>query len=246
MHAIEDEQSLFLRLNRRYGLRKRCNAVAEMKPSGGRLLDVGCATGVFLNGMRRTGKWEVFGVEPNASAADYARRRFGIEVHTGMLREAGYPDEHFDVVSLWHVIEHVLEPVADLREVRRILKPNGLLVLTTPNLDSFDARLFGRFWAGLETPRHLFVFSLSTLTRLLSGLGFELVRKRCINGTWWAFATSIQFLAEEKLRRVPSQGKLWEGFRIILPLRLLLLPYFLTADRLGKGSNITLFFVRRP
>src|SRR5262245_22180597 len=130
--AIEDDPHWWKRLDRAYGRRRRCAAVHAAAGRPGVLLDVGCATGIFLDGMRRLG-WQVQGVEPTESAAQYARSRLGLEVFGGRLEEAGFADASFDAITLWDVLEHVHEPRVVLNELARLLRPGGLLVLSLPN-----------------------------------------------------------------------------------------------------------------
>jgi SAM-dependent methyltransferase len=133
---------------------------------GGRALDVGCGTGAQMDAARRLG-WEVHGVEPSPAAAEFARKTLGLPVVTGTLESAAYPDEHFDVVNLCHVLEHLPDPVATLREVARVLRPNGLVLLAVPNHRSLVALAFGQRWFPWEVPRHLYHFSPATLAALL-------------------------------------------------------------------------------
>ncbi len=99
----------------------------------GRLLDIGCAMGAFLSIARDNG-WQCHGVERSAYAASVARQRHsGIEIFAGRLRDKGYPSGFFDVITMWDVIEHLPDPLEELKEVRRILKPGGLLLVNTPN-----------------------------------------------------------------------------------------------------------------
>ncbi len=178
-----------------YGMRKRASFVTRYK-SGGRWLDVGCAAGVFLHRFQRAqapGAWELHGVEPNPQAAEVARSRYGLQVITGTLEQAAYPDASFDVVTLWDVLEHLHDPLDSLNEIRRILKPGGVLALRVPNLDSWDAHLFGRYWAGLEPPRHLYVFAPATLTRLLEKAGFQVSQVSTRVGSYPTFVLSLQF-----------------------------------------------------
>jgi SAM-dependent methyltransferase len=119
----------------------------------GRALDVGCGTGSQMDAARRLG-WQVYGVEPSPAAAETARRTLGLCVVTGTLEAAAYPDEHFDVVSLSHVLEHLPDPVGTLVEVARVLRPGGLCLLAVPNHRSLQALAFGSRWFPWEVPRH--------------------------------------------------------------------------------------------
>ncbi len=150
---------------------KSCLALIEkQRPGKGRILDVGCAAGFFLQAAKQGG-WQEYGVEPSRWLAGYGRKNLGLNVKAGTLKEAKFPD-YFDVVTLWDVLEHVPDPSAELREIRRVLKPGGLLVVNYPNFGSKLARLAGRRWWFLLSV-HLFYFTPHTLKAMLEGNGFE-------------------------------------------------------------------------
>jgi len=147
----------------------------DLKP--GRLLDVGCGNGVFLHRMHKLG-WSATGLDFDASAIENAKARYGSELtvlHTD-LPNAHFPDNSFDAVTMNHVIEHVLDPVALLAETRRILKAGGRLAVATPNIGSFGHKKFRDDWRGLETPRHLQVFSLKALEQCARKASFSFVK----------------------------------------------------------------------
>ncbi|MEF7616692.1 class I SAM-dependent methyltransferase [Aquincola sp. MAHUQ-54] len=161
------------------GLRARRDAAdgeVRLLPAqaGGRLLDVGCGSGEWLATMRRHG-WQVAGVEFDDTAAALARSR-GLAVATGTLEQQRFAPASFDAITLNHVIEHVPDPAATLRECARLLRPGGRLVLFTPNAASLGHAWFGACWRGLEPPRHLQVLSPPAMQRLLDGAGFAGVR----------------------------------------------------------------------
>jgi len=183
--------SWLLRQAIRYGVYKRCRYVTHHKHSG-RILDVGCSTGIFLQGMRNSGDWEPYGVEINEHAAHIAQEH-GLDVRLGTLEQAGFADEFFDVVTLWDVLEHLHDPSGSLREIYRILKPDGLLVIRVPNASSWDSRLFGRYWAGLDSPRHLYVFTPVTLDALLTANHFQSVARSSQIGAYPTFLLSLRF-----------------------------------------------------
>ncbi len=138
----------------------------------GRLLDVGCGSGANMEWLRSLG-WQVAGIEPDPEAVAAARRR-GLDVEAGTLESRAYPDGAFDAVLLNHVIEHVPDPRRTLGECRRVLAPSGRLVIQTPNAASWLHRRFKRDWRGLEPPRHLQVFRLAPLARLLDECRFAI------------------------------------------------------------------------
>jgi 2-polyprenyl-3-methyl-5-hydroxy-6-metoxy-1,4-benzoquinol methylase len=154
--------------------RDRVRRIGAIVPSG-RLLDVGCAAGFFL--LAASERYEVAGVELSAFAAQYAREEFGLQVFTGELADTRFDDGAFDVVTLWDVIEHVLEPRAVIAEAARVTRPDGLLVLTTGNIEGRLARRNLERWNLMTPPAHLTFFSPSTLERLLNGSGFEIIRR---------------------------------------------------------------------
>jgi SAM-dependent methyltransferase len=142
----------------------------------GRLLDVGCGSGDWLVGMRGLG-WSVEGTDPDIAATRAAAEQ-GVTAFCGFLEERRFPDDHFDVVCLNHVIEHLSSPLETLEECYRVLKPGGRLVVATPNTDSWSHRVFRGSWRGLEPPRHLHLFSRSSLSRAMRSAGFNDIRLR--------------------------------------------------------------------
>ncbi|MBE0410916.1 MAG: class I SAM-dependent methyltransferase [Anaerolineales bacterium] len=176
----------------RYGIEKRGRIVRNHKKSG-RLLDIGCATGVFLAGMKVHPEWELIGVEINKQAAEIAREQNQLNVVHGTLEDAGFPSEFFDAVTMWDVLEHLHDPSSSLKEIHRILKPDGVLVFRVPNLNSWDAKLFGAAWAGLDAPRHLYVFDPQTLSSLLAKNNFEIHKMGCNIGSYPTFLLSLRF-----------------------------------------------------
>ena len=144
---------------------------------GGRLLDVGCGNGVFLDVMRQLG-WEVTGVDPDGAAVTVARQKLGLQVFEGSLEEAGLPGGHFDAITMNHVIEHVPDPIGTLRECHRVLRPGGRLVVATPNISSLGRRLFDDAWVLWDPPRHLHLFSQSALRACAELAGLEISELR--------------------------------------------------------------------
>lgn len=162
------------------GLKREANALRFMmlgdeKP--GRLLDVGCGGGRFLRRMQKRG-WQVAGTDFDEQAANKVTRRYGIKTHVGDLPQCKLPAESFDAITLSQAIEHLYDPVSTLRECLRILKPGGLLVMTTPNAASIGATEFGASWRGWEAPRHLQLFTVDSLLKLTRQTGFEIVEAR--------------------------------------------------------------------
>ena len=234
--ATTDRASRLNRASVNYGMRKRCRAVTQHK-SGGRLLEIGCATGTFLAAMRALGTWNVFGVDTSEYAVQKARDQLGLDVFHGQIEEARFLDSFFDVVVLWDVLEHLPDPKSTLLEIRRVLTNNGLLIFRVPSMDSLDSKLFGPYWAGLDAPRHFSVFSRATLGRLLETTGFYLERITCFSGTYPAFVLSVRFWARDHL---PPRTQAWVRKALeSLAVRILVTPLFKVVDWLKKSTVIT-------
>lgn len=150
--------------------KKRLAEIEKVKPLGGSILDVGCATGFFLS--TTCPKWSPHGVELSEASSSYARDRYGIKVTTGTLKQASYQDDYLDVITMWDVIEHLAHPLEELLEANRILKQDGLLVLTTGDVNSLFARICGQAWHLYNPPQHLSFFSEKTIRLLLKKGGF--------------------------------------------------------------------------
>ena len=159
----------FLILGRR--LKKYvCMYLDKEKP--GRLLEVGCGNGDRLRHMRSLG-WDAIGIEIDPAAQRLAEKKSGCKVYSEDLETIQFQDHSFDAVIMSHVIEHVDDPVGLLKECLRILKPGGKFVATTPNALSLGHRFFKSDWRGLEPPRHLYIFSTSSIQKMLALLGVQ-------------------------------------------------------------------------
>jgi SAM-dependent methyltransferase len=141
--------------------------------AGKRILDVGCGRGMTLRALGRRGA-DVYGTQLSPSAARAAERLIGAgRVFVGELRGAGLPAASFDAVTLWHVLEHVVDPVETLTEVARLLKPNGLVYVEVPNAGGWTARTFGRDWLAWDVEHHAWHFTPPTLEAVASRAGLR-------------------------------------------------------------------------
>lgn len=166
--------------------------------SKGRLLDIGCSYGYFLKLAEKYG-WESYGVEISDYVSRYCREKSGLNVFTGEVNEAHYPDQHFDVITIFHVLEHTLDPRNYLREINRILKKEGLFVVAVPNIGCLRAKLAKKNWALFMPVEHLYYFSAETLILLLNKTGFQPVKVDTSGGTY--VLTAIDKLGLGNLRQ---------------------------------------------
>jgi ubiquinone/menaquinone biosynthesis C-methylase UbiE len=205
----------------------------------GTLLDVGCGGGRFLNRMQKRG-WKVEGSDFDEQATKKVTSRYGIKTYVGDLCQCELPSNSFDVITMSQTIEHLYTPETTLRECLRILKPGGLLVMTTPNVNSIAAAEFGAHWRGWEAPRHLHLFSVESLQRLTQHVGFEIGEAR-------SYTAGCSGVYRVSLSLQHPEAASWLG-----QLKLLIWSYRkeLLEDRIQKthpntGQNI-LIRARKP
>jgi SAM-dependent methyltransferase len=165
-----------------------CRHMPRPPSGGGLLLDVGCGNGRFLELASEMG-WRVEGIDLDPVAVETAKT-LGFSVRCGTIKVLDDVSEHYDVITLSHVIEHVYDPLSLLTSLRRLLKPEGVLWLETPNLDSLGFARFGPAWRGLEPPRHLVLFNSECLIDLLKQAGFSKPRQ------FWRGLVSFQIFFE--------------------------------------------------
>jgi SAM-dependent methyltransferase len=172
----------------------------------GKMLDVGCGSGWFLSEMREKG-WEAYGVEPNAAAAALGCNTAGLNIFPGVLERASFPSGFFDYIRSNHSFEHISNPKETLREIYRILHPEGKLLIGVPNFDSVAAKLFGQYWWYLGAPVHAYTYSVSTLSKLLVATGFR-VQRVVYNSNYGGTTGSLQLWINRKNGHLSTQGGL--------------------------------------
>jgi SAM-dependent methyltransferase len=151
--------------------RKQCNVISRYKQSGD-ILDIGCSSGGFL-GTLKGRSWRLYGIEIAETMAARARAKTGAQVFVGDAVTAPFASESFDVVTCFDVLEHVYDPLGLLKKAHEWLKPEGIFYTMLPNINSWEARMLGSYWYGLELPRHLFHFSPESLRFSMESVGFE-------------------------------------------------------------------------
>jgi SAM-dependent methyltransferase len=222
----------------RRDINRRCKSAMRLCASG-YVLDVGCGTGEFLATMRQHG-WETVGLEPNEVAANYARDHLKLDVHTGKLQELDLKLASFDVITLWTVLEHLYDPLSILQTVHHLLKPNGLLVISIPDIGSLDAHLFGHYWVGYDTPRHLYVYSPGVIRELLMRSGFELWDMEHFQADYYTFLGSVEPWLNVTLNH-PGLLRLSHRLLNFPGARMLTWPLFWAVNMLGKGCIVAIY-----
>ncbi|MFC1621902.1 class I SAM-dependent methyltransferase [Patescibacteria group bacterium] len=210
---------------------------------GGKLLDVGCGDGKVLE-LFDNGNWKLYGIEPYGKPKN-ARAT----IHHVPFENTKLPDDTFDVITLWHVFEHIINPNLVLRELNRILKKNGLLFLSIPNVESFSAKLFKNNWFALYPPVHIFHYSIDTIAKVLEKSGFEVKKVDKFSWEYTPFVILQSLLNSTGLFETNFLYKYLRGSRcnktqflatLLLCLALLPLLLILTAIELldEKGSSV--------
>lgn len=152
-------------------LKNKLNLINSQQPNKGSILDIGAGTGEFLSVARQDG-WKTIGVEPSDKAKAIAKSK-GVS----FVEQTSELESHsFDVISMWHVLEHVPDLNQQIKELKRLLKPNGTLIIAVPNFKSFDAKHYGKFWAAYDVPIHFWHFSKTAIKKLFHKEEMQLVK----------------------------------------------------------------------
>ena len=165
--SIRDKFYVFLRT---INLAGKFSKISKLKKKAGKILDIGCATGEFLEKFGNH-HWQCTGVEVDENARNIAKSK-DIKVYPSVHK---IPEtETFDVITMWHVLEHVHDLNESIKKITSLLKADGYLVIAVPNIDSYDAQIYGKDWIALDTPRHLYHYSEETITHLMSNYRIEM------------------------------------------------------------------------
>ena len=220
----------------------------------GNLLEIGCATGYFLQAARDDFGFDVFGVELDEESSQFAREKRGLDVRTTILEEAGFPENMFDVVYMRVVLEHIRKPRDLLQEIHRIMRRGGLIVIEVPNVDGLIYKFVGEREVCVFGFEHVNFFSDKTLTSVLKKTGFETIEIKMeslgftlpslINYFWGrpAFTTVSSPSGPSRHRSYKVSGAISSASNFLFPINWIL-PKF--ANALKKGSVIIVYAVNR-
>ena len=208
--------------------RKKRIVMKNCRLSTGNILDIGCGTGHFLNSMKMAG-WKTEGVEINTKAGEFASSAFGLKVF--QPRELlSIPDNKYDCITLWHVLEHFHEPFKYFREIKRLIKPEGTVIVALPNSDSVDSRHYGPYWAAYDVPRHLWHFSPEAFSLFARENGFEV-----------SFRSYLPF----DVFYISILSETYKGARIPLVSGIIKAFFFFLFSLIRKSGNSSIIYVIR-
>lgn len=156
---------------KRKAIRSKVTLINIHHPAKGKVLDIGSGTGDFLLECKKQ-NWEVTGIEPNEKAKGIALKK-GIHLSEAL---GALENNSFDVITMWHVLEHVPDVEHQIAELKRLVKPSGTIIIAVPNFNSFDANYYKEFWAAYDVPRHLWHFSKTAISKLFGKQNFVLVK----------------------------------------------------------------------
>lgn len=228
-HTESDfRMSLFDRVLVRF-LGNRFAGLPLYRKKNGRFLDIGCGNGKNVKIVAQYG-WDAYGIELDERAVANARSQ-GLRVEQSSLEAAAFPREHFDVIRIWHVFEHLTEPHGALEKIKNMLAPEGEILMALPNAESWARRLFRSCWYNLDVPRHVVNYSPKTLFFLTQQHGLKITELRYASCGWFIGSFS-HFLR----KRFGYQGDLINS----LPLVLLFAPLDFLSDILRGGDVIFL------
>jgi len=219
-------------------LRRTIAFIAKIQPTEGRLLDVGCGSGAFLRALHQLKpQWELTGIEPNPHAVELARQ-FNFPIYQTILENTQLEPHSWDAITLWNVLEHLPNPYETLCKLRQLLRPKGVLYLSLPLCDSWDAQIFGPAWVGWELPRHFVIFNRISLQKMLAKAGFTIFETVCLDGIEFNFTESLRWLLAEKIKSYALRRL---GFAVTYsrPFRFILQPYLKIAEKAQRCTVLT-------
>lgn len=214
----KDERYISQEKSREKTFRSSLKIIKRLCPTG-KLLDIGAASGTFIKVASQAG-FEASGIEPSGWMCDFAKKNYNVKILPVLLEDAKFPDNSFDIITMWDVLEHTPNPMNTLKEATRILKPGGLLFINYPRIDDLLAKIFGRKWWFLLSI-HLFYFTPKTLSSYMEKLGFKkLLHKMHIQ------SLEYSYLVQRLNAYTPALANIAKLAYIIPGVRNLSIPYF--------------------
>jgi len=216
----------------------------QIDPTAGDVIaDIGCGTGEFLHEMLQNG-WAADGVEKDKSAAGFARQQHGLNIKNEELTDCDYPEKSFDVITMWHVLEHLDNPNAVIAKIKLLLKNDGLLLIALPNIASPDAKFYQNNWVALDAPRHVTHFTGESMDYLCSLHGLRLVKSHQL-----VLDAFFNCLMSEKIiiKRKQNSAFVFPIYLIralLIAVRTIFLSSAFAKNRKKSGSSM-LYFIKK-
>src|SRR3990172_5725938 len=243
-YDVANSKNSWRRYIKDYGNRKRRRIIESFQP-GGNLLEIGCGTGGFLRELSKSGKWKLTGIEPSEVAANFASNSTSAKIIRSRLSDVSLDRESFDAIVLWTVIEHLSHPIRDLEYIASLIKPNGWLLFSIPNLESVDAKIFRQYWSGWDLPRHLYLFPRGVVRDVMSSMGFRIAKERCISTSYAGLGHSLEFWSQLWEHKYPRTKDFIKRIYHSWITRVSLLIPLAILDRLNLTSTITFIEIGR-
>jgi len=214
----------------------------------GEILDIGCGIGSRLEIFREMGFKKFSGIEPSDEAI-YAKQIKKLPVKKESLNECNFQENSFNIITLYHVFEHLQDPISSLKIIKKVLKPKGWLVLQIPNFGSYQAKFFKNKWFALDAPRHYFHYAPKTISQILLQNNFEVKKidqnTNFLHPVYWVLS-SFLFLDPQSIWGKEEKGQSKIFYRILwIFFTLLSIPLAKLENFLGKGGNMTIYAINK-
>jgi 2-polyprenyl-3-methyl-5-hydroxy-6-metoxy-1,4-benzoquinol methylase len=213
---------------RKYTLLKKLQLISKFYKTGN-LLDIGCGTGEFLNTCKNA-KWKTVGIEPDNKTREIASQKYSLEIYPeNQLKD--FKNESFEIITMWHVLEHVPLLNERIEELKRLIKPNGIIIIAVPNCNSKDAQIYKEHWAAYDVPRHLYHFTPHTLEHIFKKHGLKL-----FNTLPMIFDSFYVSMLSEKIKTGKTNiiCSMWNGLRSNL-----------NAIKTGKTYSSQIYLIKK-
>lgn len=195
--SIESIKAFIERLFSHYSIFRKKRMIMRYKKTG-RILDIGCGNGDFISSFSLNNKWEFYGVEPNPVGYNLTKKKIKNNIFNKRLLDCKFPDAYFDVVTMWHVFEHLYDPNKELQEIKRILKKDSILIIGVPNSKSFGFKIGREYWFHLDAPRHLYHYNPTTINKMLNKNGFKIIK---VDFPFAEFPSDLYYSSMNSLRK---------------------------------------------
>ncbi len=235
----------------------RARYIKKFTKPDANILDIGCGNGSFLKYLSRLGNYNLFGTEFDENTAARINNEGFIKIHTGNINNDTFQKNYFDAITMFHVFEHLTEPVKTLDIISSIIKKEGILVISFPNIDSFQSKVFKGKWLHLDPPRHLFFFTPSDFKKLMKSYGFELIKEKYFSleqNPFGAIQSLLNIFCKkreilfEALKGNNIYTKEYKGYKLMVQKIFFILsfPLFVLSDILAstlkKGATVEFTF----